>query len=259
MVKTINVRPISADVSDYLEARASVEIQFKEKARKALLEIFKQSTIDGIPSLIRTKRKFLKIMWFVFILFSFSISIYTICLGFFKYFEYEVVTKIYNVYESSSPFPVITFCYINPFTTNFSIESVSNYLKLNNISNILDAPEYDQNQNITELTRATEKMIFYKYFFQLNFNNPNKSDQFRMNLGNKLDDILLSCLYNLQQCTIDDFEHMYLALYGNCFTFNSGKHQSKMRQNLARFLACKLSFILKNQVMKINLLLAMEC
>ena len=52
----------------------------------------------------------------------------------------------------------------------------------------------------------------YRYFAGLNANALNESDQRRM--GFNLDEIMISCTYNLEACNSSEFEWYYDTLYG---------------------------------------------
>ena len=41
--------------------------------------------------------------------------------------------------------------------------------------------------------------------------------------GYSFDEMFLACYFATKSCERDDFEYFYDYLYGNCFTFNSGK------------------------------------
>ena len=44
----------------------------------------------------------------------------------------------------------------------------------------------------------------------------------RKDLGYKIEDMLVSCHFNYQPCTFNNFTYFYHQIYGNCYSFNSG-------------------------------------
>ena len=81
----------------------------KEKILEKSIEIGLGSTSHGIPNIIRTDRKCLKIMWLILFLLSSSAGIYLVIESFSNYFSFEVVTSIKVVKEMPTEFPTITF------------------------------------------------------------------------------------------------------------------------------------------------------
>ena len=57
-----------------------------------------------------------------------------------------------------------------------------------------------------------------------NVKNQNIEYNKRKTLGYQLDDMLVSCSFNFQVCTKDDFQYYYDSWYDNCYIFNSGKY-----------------------------------
>jgi hypothetical protein len=50
--------------------------------------------------------------------------------------------------------------------------------------------------------------------------NYKKVDKFMYRLGYSLDEMLISCTFNMVSCNSDDFELFYDIIYGDCYTFN---------------------------------------
>ncbi len=59
-----------------------------EKIIEKSIEIGLGSTSHGLPNIIKTDRKCLKIMWLIFFLLSSSVGIYTIIQSFINYFNF---------------------------------------------------------------------------------------------------------------------------------------------------------------------------
>jgi len=79
--------------------------QFNNKLRDILIA----STSHGLPSVFRTERIGLKVMWFVLFLIGISIGLYTVRDAINSYLDFDVVTKIQSVNQISAEFPDVTF------------------------------------------------------------------------------------------------------------------------------------------------------
>lgn len=103
--------------------------QENPKLSSILLKIIESSTIHGIPSIFRTKRHFMKLIWLVSFIVSVSICSIYIIRAFTEYFDYDTVTKFKIVNEVPTLFPTVTFCNINPFVSNDSNAIIMDILK----------------------------------------------------------------------------------------------------------------------------------
>ena len=65
-----------------------------EKIKATIYESLLETTIQGIPNLIRTKYISLKIIWLILLLISTSCCIYYIIDSYSAYLDYETVTTI---------------------------------------------------------------------------------------------------------------------------------------------------------------------
>ena len=76
------------------------------------------------------------------------------------------------------------------------------------------------------------------YSFGICINDLNiKKDEIRKKIGHRLEDLLISCKFNGNACTFEDFSWKFDRYFGNCFIFNSGKN------NLEQSIELKKSFI----------------
>ena len=73
----------------------SITSLLKEQA----LESISLSTWHGIPKIVQTKNKVLKVIWTLCFIISFGYCSYFITNTFINYFGYSVITNINNVYD----------------------------------------------------------------------------------------------------------------------------------------------------------------
>ena len=105
----------------------------KEKILEKSCEIGLSSTSHGIPNIIKTDRKCLKIMWLILFLLSSSVGIYLVIQSFISYFCFEVVTSIKVFKEIPTEFPAITFFILRNKKVNISLSDLIVECKFNSI------------------------------------------------------------------------------------------------------------------------------
>lgn len=62
------------------------------KIKNKIIEIIKESTMHGLPSVFRSERIFFKIMWFILFLISLTVGTWTILNSILDYLSFNVVT-----------------------------------------------------------------------------------------------------------------------------------------------------------------------
>lgn len=175
------------------------------------------STTHGIPHFFKRKNWILRIMWAVCFFISTGICFYMIAQTILTYLEYDTVTRAQRIYQVSAEFPTVSICNINPFVTNASYEYVKTVLVRNGMINPF-APEAIFNYIFDDTLQN------FKFTAMINAFTGNMNDSVRKTFGYDFKDMLLSCTFNLKNCTENDFDWYYDLYYGNCFKFNSGKN-----------------------------------
>ena len=147
-----------------------------------LKEILYNSLAQAILKIALTPYVILKAILLVFVLAAVGFVSYLIIQTMLTFLEYNVSTTSRTIYEMPTLFPKVTFCNLNDFTT-----------------------EYAYN--------LTQTGIFDGEFLPVNE---------RKMIVHDLDDILIGCLFNNVRCNSTNFAWSYDAVYGSCYTFNSG-------------------------------------
>ena len=125
----------------------------------------------------------------------------------FTYLEYEVSTKFRTIYEIPTQFPRIAICNNMPFQTEYAVEFLKKIVKEKNVSNIFDPNEMSR-LNFSEKSR----LIDFVYNQGLVEMNSIKGESTKKKLGHNINDIFISCMFNQEQCFIDDFEWSFQRL-----------------------------------------------
>lgn len=194
-----------------------------KKSLKNIRNILKESALDstahGLRHIILRDALSIKLVWFLFFLASSGACFYLISKTILEYVSYETVSKTETIIQIPSLFPTVSICNLNPFQTQESDTFVNNILAQNGLLTLATNPSFIS-------TVFLHEMLIFKYFIATNGANPNISDASRKNLTIQLQDMLLSCTFNLITCTFDDFVWYWDELYGNCYSFNSGKNSN---------------------------------
>jgi hypothetical protein len=168
--------------SNFTLQHKAIEIVLKEVLYNSLAQI--------LIRLIRNPYKILlKLFLFTFVLISIGLASYLVIRSIVDYFTYGVSTTLRTVFETPTLFPKVTFCNINPFTTEYAFN-------------------------------LTQNGIYY---------GNDLSNEEKQRLDHDLNDIILECKFNNNHCVTSDFTWSYDEVYGNCYTFNSGFNSTGSR------------------------------
>jgi hypothetical protein len=169
--------------------------------KKEIIVVFKElladSSVHGIPRLVRSKSFLSKVVWTFFFTISFFYCVFVIFETIFDFLEYKTVISFDNYPEVPSLLPAITICNLNPYQTKSSLDFVHN---LNN-----------KVGNISSYQKA--------YFFLAAVSS---NDSLKKTISVPFKETLINCRVNGLDCNVDDFQWQFLANYGNCYRFNSG-------------------------------------
>ena len=171
-----------------------------KKIKNTIKSIIKDSTIHGIPRLLKANSLMSKISWILLFICSISYCIYLIITASLSYLQYNTVTNFEIIPEMPAIFPAITICNLNQYQTNYSFDIVQKYSNYSSLNT-------------------------YKRFFLMN-ELLTINDSFKKSLTYSLKESLISCLLNLNPCSSSDFVWTFDPIYGNCYSFNTGLNSS---------------------------------
>ena len=97
------------------------------RIKKSLKDLVLASTSHGLPSIFRTERIVLKIMWLCFLLGSSGVGFYMVVTAVQGYLDFDVVVKIRLIKEIPTEFPTISF-YFSDFDRAYDNYSLDNRL-----------------------------------------------------------------------------------------------------------------------------------
>jgi hypothetical protein len=91
-----------------------------ENIKQVIHESLLETTIQGIPNLVRSEHSSLKIIWLIMLLIATCCCIYYVQDSVNAYLEHETVTTIKSIYQDIVPFPAVSIC-----NTNFNLSLIS--------------------------------------------------------------------------------------------------------------------------------------
>jgi hypothetical protein len=176
--------------------------------KKIIIDCAENTSIHGLPSLMKSKMLLFKILWGLFILGSVNGCVLLIYNGIIDYLKYEVLTKYHVIKNETMPLPMITFCLLD------SIINDKNYNALQTI-------------NLRGTNFFTNNSIDFDTSIDI-LNNLKNSWQTKRSLDETqipIEDILLSCrLFGNVKCSKPI--RFITNEYSNCFQVNSGKNST---------------------------------
>ena len=199
---------ISISTSD-VNAQQNDNEKEKQDEQPSLFHIFKEhltcEMYDAILIVCVTPHLILKIFLGLFLLLAHGFAAYTTIELILTYLKYDVITTSRTIYETPSVFPKVTVCNLNQFTTLNGWKYVSKYY------------------NDSILTNLTYYVKYFENFMAGNLAlNLLSTNELKKSIGHSLDDVLIGCKFNYQECNSSDFKWEFDRTYGNCFSFNSG-------------------------------------
>jgi hypothetical protein len=197
----------------------------EEKGQKekyeSLMDLLKEHLTNEFDSAIlivcETEHLVLKIFLTLFTLVALGLSAYTTIELIMSYLQYDITTTSRTIYETPSVFPKVTFCNLNPFTTLNSLSYVNQVFSDSMLTNL---SYLSKSYAVAPINLGIQGLI------------SQKSSETKKALGHSLDDVLIGCKFNYQECTSADFSWEYDKHYGNCYSFNSGFNSSGHKVDL---------------------------
>ena len=149
-------------------------------------------------------------IWCVLLLGSICTTFWIVSLSISNYLDYDVVSKIRNVYEMPPvEFPAVTICDFNAFTSH---ESENLFLHLANVNNVSLKQTSDNIEILTRLAKMNASVRSQNY------------DSYRKSLGLFSLKNIASCYFNHEKCNLEQMFSWYYSFdYGNCLQFNAGR------------------------------------
>ena len=202
-------KKVSNDVTTVLPTIGEVWTSEASKSRRRSIirEYALNTSTHGLLGIARSRSKHNCIFWTISFLIFTGTMIYFVTESIKKYFDYSTTTSVSIVVERTQTFPAVTFCNYAPVRYDRVIEPFLNYTNSTNLPITNDSSTFTPQQAEALGSVFRTKML-----------NANESmDQYYFSL----DTMLISCSYNGQTCTANDFNSFLSSMHGRCYTFNA--------------------------------------
>ena len=200
--------------NEYIESNdGDREMKIWPEIAKVLKKTANTTTLHGLPKILSTNRRHMKIIWLVFTLTSIGFCIFMITKTITDYLQYELKSQIRQIPHKSVKFPSIQICNINNFVT-LEANAYLNEFYLTNFG--YNFTSLDDILRINSTLIYQQNLAFYQTFL------PNFNETRKKLFGYSLEDLIVACEFDSKPCNLSWFEWNYNANYGNCYVFNSG-------------------------------------
>lgn len=129
-----NKKPTLIDDSLESQSSSSLSRRRRREIEEIVFESATSSTTHAIPHIFKRENLFLKLFWIVCLLGATGVCAWMVSLSIIDYFDYETVSKTETVLEIPTTFPTVSFCNINPFVTNYSLQFVEDLFVKNGVA-----------------------------------------------------------------------------------------------------------------------------
>jgi hypothetical protein len=184
---------------------------YSDFVKETLTYWAENSTIHSINHILKA-RLILKVFWLILFFVCFFYCSYQIVVTAVKFAKYETLSSTSTVLKDSLEFPAVDFCNLNGINYHGSALMIPQTL----------GPVED------ELKHAySDSPIAYNYAAGELIRSAIAGADFLLDIGPdvgfNLDQMILSCSFNSEKCTKDDFYYYFNYYYGSCYRFNGGK------------------------------------
>ena len=204
----INSKPKKEDADDDKKdnAKVGIIVDIKKELKRSGI----RTTLHGVPNLLLSNRKYIKIIWAIFTLLSIGFCIFMTVRAITNYLQFEVKSQIRQVPQKSITFPSIQFCNPNFLATREASAYLNEYYLKKQGINVTNLDEY---------FASTASNAFWPFYLTF---SPNFNMTLRRSLGYSLEEMVLKCEFNSKPCNLSWFDWYYHPFFGNCYRFNTG-------------------------------------
>ena len=179
-----------------------------KKVLEEFNQIFSESTLHGIPRILKSKSFLSKLMWVVCFLGATGFCIFLVAMSIDDYLQFNTVVDI--AYNSEIPIalPAITICNLNQFQSNSSFE-------------------FAKQQQLSDTEDFWKSSYLIDSMLELN-------ETYRDSFSYSLKETLLSCHSNSLNCTSADFKTFFVPFNGKCFSFSYDREHLKLNSRIGK-------------------------
>lgn len=192
---------------------------YGDAIKHRIIEWLLDTDFHGLPRIPRQTRLLIRIIWIVSFFLSAGTCGFLVVRTIEGYLQYDVYSKYDVMHETAALFPTVTICNQNPFATDEAFGYVERIMKENNITfesieNMNDSKGYKSLG-----LKLKQDIANVRFLALLNTDSSNGSETLKRSLGLTKQEFVISCEYETNECSDDDFEWYFDSWYGNCFQY----------------------------------------
>jgi hypothetical protein len=183
------------------------QMSLMRECYESLAKRLEYSTIIGFSGIVMTDLKIVKAMWYLAVLVGLALTLYLIVINVQNYLQFSVVNQVEIVREFPMPFPTVTICNLNYFTTEHAKDYIINVTGIN----LFDPVVFEENYISLNSFLSEAKISVVQN---------NISDEEKQLLSYSIAETIAECSFGNKYCDFLNFKWVFLPKYGNCFQFN---------------------------------------
>nr|AAK20896.1 FMRFamide-gated and pH-modulated sodium channel [Lymnaea stagnalis] len=190
--------------------------QPRHTALGIIAELGSESNAHGLAKIVASHDTKRKVIWALLVIIGFTAATLQLSLLVRKYLQFQVVEL--SEIKDSMPveYPSVTICNTDPISLRKIRRSVfsNESLLLRSWLTFIETFKFEQSA-IMQSIRA-----FYE-----NLGTEAKK------ISHDLQDLLIHCRFNREECSVSNFTYSFDGNYFNCFTFNGGQLKEKLQMH----------------------------
>jgi acid-sensing ion channel 1 len=199
---------MESTISTATEKEKKVKLNSTSSLIKSIIKEWTSlSTIHSIGQIAASKNNIFRYVSYLCLIVFSSLCILQIKTTVEEFFQYKTVVNINKKERSSLTFPAIDICNLNIMNKNSILLLKNNASLIQNLFNDTDLYETLEmrNENIKSIIFAADFLYNYGAVFW------------------SFENFFLSCHFNREKCSKEDFYYYHSYDYGACYSFNLGK------------------------------------
>ncbi|CAH1794879.1 unnamed protein product, partial [Owenia fusiformis] len=193
---------------------------------RAITDEFIETTkAPGMTQIHRNTKPAGKALWALVYIVLICLFGYTLAIALMKYVQYPKRTEMSKVHGEALEFPAVTFCMTTPFAATKKVingSEISFPGKAAGLAKMDELLTKDAYQSIQDDILEFKERLLSQEFMNENLQSDPGNDA----LYHQLDDEIIHCSLDGENCDMNNFDIFKHPRYGNCFMFNGTKQSN---------------------------------
>ena len=191
--------------------------KFFYRLEMKLLEKISFFNVDGLANIVRANNVIAFILWLIIFVASISATLYLIVSAVSDFLRYDVSSTVRYLTEERTVLPTVTFCNINPFTTEYAI----NLLGQANVTMPHESETVDYWAMYLQVEDYLRKTRGYALTLDEKFKLANMSALMHRQTDKYDGYFEVLTGYESEDGQVERFTQIFVPRYFNCLVFNS--------------------------------------